>query len=81
MNIDLLICSQDYWNFIGYKQARGKSGPIAISSRLGFVLSGPNVNDQNNANYYYYYYYYYYSRITNSQVNLHLYESLIKLYW
>ena len=35
MNIDLLIGSQDYLNFIRYKQVRRKSGSIAISSRLG----------------------------------------------
>ena len=50
MNIDLLIGSQDYWNFIGYKQVLGKSGLIAIFSRLGFVLSGPCANEQNDAN-------------------------------
>ena len=50
MNIDLLIGSHDYWDFIGYKQVRRKSGPNAIFSRLVFVLSGPYVNDQNNAN-------------------------------
>ena len=49
MNIDLLIGSQDYWNFIGYKQVLGKSGLIAIFSRLGFVLSGPCANEQNDA--------------------------------
>ena len=41
MNIDILIRSQNYCNFIAYKQIRGKSGPVATASCLGFVLSGP----------------------------------------
>ena len=50
MNIDLLIGSQDYWNFIDCKQVLGKSGLIAIFARLGFVLSDPCANEQNDAN-------------------------------
>ena len=44
MNIDILIGCQNYWDFIGYKQICGESGPVAIASRLGFVLSGPYEN-------------------------------------
>ena len=44
MNIDILIGCQSYWDFIGYKQIRGESGPVAITSRLEFVLSGPYKN-------------------------------------
>ena len=50
MNIDLSIGSQDYWHFLGQKQVWLKSGPIILSSRLGFVLSEPYLNDQNNSN-------------------------------
>ena len=44
MNIDILICCQNYWDFIGYKQISGESSPVTIASRLGFVLSGPFEN-------------------------------------
>ena len=47
MNVDILIGCQNYWDFIGYKQIRGESGPVAIASRLGFVLSGPYGNTKN----------------------------------
>ncbi|XP_066933890.1 uncharacterized protein [Clytia hemisphaerica] len=41
LQIDVLIGSADYWNFIGQKQIRSPNGPTAISSELGYVLSGP----------------------------------------
>ena len=50
MNIDILIGCQNYWDFIGYKQIRGKSGPVANASRLGFVLSGPCENTKTVSN-------------------------------
>ena len=50
MNIDILICCQNYWDFIGYKQISGESGPVTIASRLGFVLSGPFENTKNVSN-------------------------------
>ena len=50
MNIDILIDCQNYWDFIGYKQIHGESGPVAIASRLGFVLSGPYGNTKNISN-------------------------------
>ena len=41
MNIDILIGSAHYWNFIGNKQIRCPDGPTALESKLGYVLSGP----------------------------------------
>ena len=38
--ISLLVGSDFYWNFIGNHVVRG-DGPTAVSSRLGYVLSGP----------------------------------------
>ena len=38
--ISLLVGADFYWNFIGDHVVRG-DGPTAVSSRLGYVLSGP----------------------------------------
>ena len=50
MSIDILIGCQNYWDFNGYKQIRGESGPVAIASRLGIVLSEPYRNTKNISN-------------------------------
>ena len=50
MNIDVLVGCENYWDFIGYKQIRGESGPVAIASRLEFVLSGLYGNTKNISN-------------------------------
>ena len=39
--IDILIGSDYYWNIIEGETKRGTSGPIAVDSKLGWVLSGP----------------------------------------
>ena len=39
-NISLLIGADHYWDFIGNRTVRGK-GPIAVQSKLGYLLSGP----------------------------------------
>ena len=41
LKIDVLIGCRVYWRFIGTKQKRGPEGPVAIESKLGFILSGP----------------------------------------
>ena len=38
--IDVLIGSDCYWNFIYGETIRGDSGPVAVSSKFGWVLSG-----------------------------------------
>ena len=41
MEVDVLIGSDYYWEFATGKTIRGESGPIAIHTRLGWILSGP----------------------------------------
>ena len=41
MEIDVLIGSDYYWQLTTGKVLRGDSGPVAIHTRLGWVLSGP----------------------------------------
>ena len=47
MNIDILIGSNYYWDFIdGKRIVKGKPGePVAISSNLGYILSGTVQNN------------------------------------
>ena len=40
-SIDILIGSDYYWNFVHRETIRCESGPIVISSKLGWILSGP----------------------------------------
>ena len=44
MKIDLLIGSDQYWNLVTGETRRGSSGPVAINTRLGWVLSGPTAS-------------------------------------
>ena len=39
--ISFLIGADHYWNFIGDHIIRGSNGPIAMQSKLGYILSGP----------------------------------------
>ena len=39
--IDMLIGSDSYWNIVTGEILRGDGGPIAVNTRLGWVLSGP----------------------------------------
>ena len=41
-SIDVLIGSDQYWNFITGETVRGGFVPTAVSSKLGWLLSGPN---------------------------------------
>ena len=43
--ISLLIGSDHYWNFVGDHIIRG-NGPIAMQSKLGYLLSGPLTQSQ-----------------------------------
>lgn len=40
-SIDLLIGSDYYWNFVTGETKRGEEGPIAVNSKLGWLLSRP----------------------------------------
>ncbi|XP_015780536.1 PREDICTED: uncharacterized protein LOC107358452 [Acropora digitifera] len=40
-NIDTLVGADQYWNFVTGRLIRGDSGPTAILTKLGWVLSGP----------------------------------------
>ena len=51
LNIDILIGSDFYWNFFNSTFVKGDGqGPVAMSSKLGYVLSGP-VNALGSENY------------------------------
>ena len=39
--IDVLVGADQYWNLVTGGVARGESGPAAIHTKLGWVLSGP----------------------------------------
>ena len=41
MEVDVLIGSDYYWDFATGKTSRGESGPNAIHTSLGWILSGP----------------------------------------
>ena len=40
-NIDVLIGSDHYWDFITGEVIRGETGPLAMASKFGWILSGP----------------------------------------
>ena len=39
-SIDILIGSDHYWKFVTGEMRRGNQGPVAIQSKLGWLLSG-----------------------------------------
>ena len=41
LKVDVLIGSDCYWNLVTGRVIRGRSGPIAIHTKVGWVLSGP----------------------------------------
>ena len=41
LDIDILIGSDFYWEFVSGDTRRGPTGPIAIDTKFGWVLSGP----------------------------------------
>ena len=46
MLIRMLIGSDFYWQLTTREIIRGQTGPIAINTKLGWVLSGPVTNDE-----------------------------------
>ena len=47
--IDVLIGSDFYWNFVEGGIIQGKRGPTAINSKLGWLLSGPTPGSIRNS--------------------------------
>ena len=41
LNISVLIGADFYWSFVGDHVVRGNTGPTAVESKLGYLLSGP----------------------------------------
>ena len=39
--IDILIGSDQYWQLVTGEVVKSKSGPTAMNTKLGWVLSGP----------------------------------------
>ena len=48
MEVDLLIGVDYYWRFVTGDTRRGEGGPVAIRTRLGWVLSGPTAMQMDN---------------------------------
>ena len=46
MPIDILIGSDYYWQLVTGSICRGTSGPVAVHTKLGWVLSGPSSLDE-----------------------------------
>ena len=44
LELDVLIGSDWYWNLVTGRVIRGKSGPIAIHTKVGWILSGTVTN-------------------------------------
>ena len=52
VDIDILIGADFYWNFVSNESRRGEGcGPVALSTRLGWVLSGPidNLSEESSS--------------------------------
>lgn len=41
VEVDILVGSDQYWSLVSGRVVRGEHGPIAIETKLGWVLSGP----------------------------------------
>lgn len=41
IDIDILVGSDQYWSLVSGRVVRGEHGPIAIETKLGWVLLGP----------------------------------------
>ena len=48
-SIEVLIGSDNYWDIVSGETVKGKNGPTAVSSKFGWLLSGP-LNDQTASN-------------------------------
>jgi hypothetical protein len=50
LEVDVLIGSDLYWSLVTGRVIRGKSGPIAIHTKVGWVLSGAINNHEDTVN-------------------------------
>ena len=50
LQIDVLIGSDVYWNLVTGRVLRGRSGPMAIHTKVGWVLSAPVDRQETSAN-------------------------------
>ena len=50
--MDVLIGSDFYWDFITGESIRGDSGPTAVKSKFGWLLSGPTQTSHSETNVY-----------------------------
>ena len=41
LDVDMLIASDFYWGLVTDEVRRGSGGPMAIKTRVGWILSGP----------------------------------------
>jgi hypothetical protein len=46
--IDILVGADFYWHIVTGNVVRGESGPVAMETKLGYVLSGPVHDDGSN---------------------------------
>ncbi len=46
MPVDMLIGADYYWQLVTGKISRGSDGPIAIHTKLGWVLSSPSCSGE-----------------------------------
>ena len=49
LEVDLLIGSDLYWNLVTGRVRRGKDGPLAVHTKVGWVLSGPVEQEASSA--------------------------------
>ncbi|ORU90924.1 MAG: hypothetical protein A6F71_08245 [Cycloclasticus sp. symbiont of Poecilosclerida sp. M] len=50
LEIDMLIGSDLYWSLVTGRVRRGSSGPMAIETKVGWVLSGPTGQQETTVN-------------------------------
>ena len=41
LEVDMLIGSDLYWSLVTRRVRRGRSGPMGVQTRIGWILSGP----------------------------------------
>ena len=49
-SIDILVGADHYWDIVTGDVIHGGNGPTAVSSKLGWLLSGPSKQPQSNSN-------------------------------